>query len=322
MKDIKIISSAYAKAKHCVTNFDLAKIVDTSDEWIRTRTGIETRYLSSDENTSDLAYRAAKAAIDKSAIDPSEIQLLVVATMSGDHITPSTACILQAKLGLNEQAMMAFDVNAACSGFIYALQIASAMLQENKCALIVGAETLSKIIDWQDRNTCVLFGDGAGAMLIKKQEGAGVMEHYAQSIGDINGVLQAQGIAMPPLLQNSSLQVGYLCMEGREVFRFAIKAMEDAICKVLMSAKQTIDAIDLIIPHQANLRIIKHVAKKMNIDQDKFYVNLQHFGNTSAASVAIAFAQAQEEKKLHSGMRIILVGFGAGFTYGASYIEL
>lgn len=322
MKDVKIIGSGYAKAEHCITNFDLEKVIDTNDEWITTRTGISSRYVSSKENTSDLGYRAALNAIANAKIDVKEIDLIIIATMTPDHFTPSTACLIQEKLGLNECHVMAFDVNAACSGFLYAMYIASSMLQDYQCALVIGAETLSKLIDWQDRNTCVLFGDGAGAMILRKQQNDNVMEYYAQSIGDSKGTLQADGIALHEPLKNTERTFGYLQMDGSEVFRFAIKAMENATREVLAKANKTIEDIDLIIPHQANLRIIKSVAKRMKLEEDKFYVNLDKFGNTSAASVAIAFAQAYEEGKLRSGMKIVLVGFGAGFTYAASYIEL
>ncbi|MDD3049239.1 MAG: ketoacyl-ACP synthase III [Bacilli bacterium] len=322
MKDIKIIGSGYAIAKHRITNFDLEKVIDTSDEWITSRTGISSRYVSSDENTSDLAYRAAQQAIANASLNVKEIDLIVVATMTPDHFTPATACLLQEKLGLNDCQIMAFDINAACSGFLYAMYIASNMLNDHQCALVVGSETLSKLIDWQDRNTCVLFGDGAGAMLLKKISSNKVMNYYAQSIGDNKGILQANGIALNEPLHNHEKNFGYLQMDGSEVFRFAIKAMQSAIFEVLKKANQSIDAIDLIIPHQANLRIIKNVAKRMKLTEDKFYVNLDRYGNTSAASVAIAYAQAMEEGKLRSGMKIVLVAFGAGFTYAASYIEL
>lgn len=322
MKNIEIIGSGYAIAKHCITNHHLEKVIDTSDEWIVARTGIQTRYVSDDENTSDLGYRASKNAIEKSGIDPNDIDLIIVATMTPDHFTPSCACLIQEKLGLNNNHIMAFDINAACSGFIYAMQVASSMLGAYNCALVIGAETLSKIIDWQDRNTCVLFGDGAGALIMKYQENNKEIYHYAKSIGDNQGILKAEGIPLHAPLHNAENRFGYLKMEGNEVFRFAVKAMEHGINEVLKQSGLTLDDIDLIIPHQANLRIIAYVAKRMKIDQDKFYTNLHQFGNTSAASVAIAYAQASQQGIIKSGMKIILVGFGAGFTYGASLLEL
>lgn len=322
MKNITIKGCGYALAKHCIHNQDLEKIVDTSDAWITTRTGIKTRYVSVEENTSDLAYRASLKAIEEAKIDKKEIDLIVVATMSGDCFTPSTACILQEKLGLSLQHVMAFDINAACSGFVYGMQIVSALLKQYHCALLVGAETLSKLVDWQDRSTCILFGDGAGAMILKKEETNKQMHYFAQSIPDFKKTLYANGIAMHSPLINATKEYGYLQMEGQEVFRFAIKAIEDGILQVLKESKKTLEEIDLIIPHQANIRILKHVSKKMKIKEDKIFTNIDKVGNTSAASIAIAFAQAKEEGKLKEGMKVILVGFGAGLTYASAYVEL
>lgn len=322
MKNIKLLSSGYALAEHCISNADLERVVETSDEWITQRTGIKSRYVSSHENTSDLGFRAAKDAIQKANIDAKEIDLIIVATITPDHFTPSTACLIQEKLGLNDCHVMAFDISAACSGFIYAMHVASSMLGQYKCALVIGSETLSKIIDWRDRNTCVLFGDGAGALLLKHEENVKNIQFYAQSIGDAKGTLQASGVNLNAPLQNSDKNFGYMQMDGSEVFRFAIKAMEDAIVKVLEQANVSLEEIDLIIPHQANIRIIRNVAKRMKLAEDKFYINLDKFGNTSAASIAIGLAQASEEGKLKAGMKLVLVGFGAGFTYAASYIEL
>ena len=322
MINIEITGSGYAVPEHCVTNADLEKTVDTSDEWITTRTGIKTRYISERENTSQLGYRAACKAIENAAIDKNEIDLIIVATMTGDNITPSTACLIQEKLGLNGNHVMAFDVNAACSGFIYAMHIAASMLGQYRCALVIGAETLSKIIDWTDRSTCVLFGDGAGAVIMKNSAGGGKMSFFAQSIGDNGGTLYAEGAPLHPVLINGEKSYGYLKMNGNEVFRFAVSAIEDSINKVLAENNISREDIDLIIPHQANRRIIAFVSRKMGIPMEKFYINLDKFGNTSAASVAIALAQAQEEGLLKKGMKIILTGFGAGFTYGAVYMEL
>lgn len=321
MKTIQLSGCGYAVAEHCISNDDLSKVVDTSDEWITSRTGIRTRYISEKENTSELGYRAALKAIEDANIQKEEIDLIIVATMTPDHFTPSTACLIQEKLGLNGQHVMAFDLNAACSGFLYAMHVATSMLGQYRCALVIGAETLSKVVDWSDRNTCVLFGDGAGAAVLKEDRYKKVT-FFAQSIGDAKGILKAQGITMNAPLTNTNKEYGYLQMDGAEVFRFAIKAMADGIHQVLKQANQSLEEIDLIIPHQANLRIIKSVAKRMKLEEDKFYVNLDRFGNTSAASVAIALAQAKEEGKLQSGMKIVLVGFGAGFTYAASYLEI
>lgn len=322
MNNINIIGTGYAIPEHCISNDDLAEVVDTSDEWIKSRTGISTRYLSDNENTSDLGYRAAEMAIKKSGIDRKRIDLIVVATMTPDNVMPSTACIIQAKLGLNGCHVMAFDINAACSGFIYALQIAANMLNNYHYALVIGSETLSKIVDWTDRNTCVLFGDGAGALLLENTLTDCVMNFYAQSIGDDNGVLKADGVGLTKPLMNSDAKISYITMNGREVFRFAVNAIISGIDEVLNKRNLTIDDVDLIIPHQANIRIIDHVARKYKIDKKKFFVNLDRYGNTSAASVAIALAQCFEEKRIKKGMKIVLVGFGGGLTYGSALIEL
>lgn len=322
MKNITLLGCGYAAAEHCVTNVDLENVVDTNDEWINQRTGIRSRYVSSQENTSDLGYRAAMDAIKKAKIDVKAIDLIVVATTTPDHFTPSSACLIQERLGLNDCHVMAFDINAACSGFLYAMHVASSMLGQYHCALVIGSETLSKIIDWKDRNTCVLFGDGAGAAILCSTPSDKQVEFFAQSIGDHKGILRAEGIPLHGALKNVDKTFGYLQMDGGEVYRFAVKAMEDAMNKVLSQANKTMEDVDLIIPHQANIRIIRHVAKRMNIKEDKFFINLEKFGNTSAASVATALAQAFEEMKIQQGSKVLLVGFGAGFTYAACYLEL
>lgn len=322
MINIKLKGCGYVSADTLLTNDELSKYVDTSDEWIQTRTGIKQRYISRNENTSDLAYKAALNAIEDAKMDKNEIDLIIVASATPDYITPSTACIVQEKLGLNGNEVMAFDVNAACSGFLYAMNVAAHMLESCKCALIIGAEVLSKIIDWKDRNTCVLFGDGAGAVILKKESNEKKIEFYAKSIGDVNGILRADGLCFNSPFSENKKDYGYLTMDGKEVFRFAVKAMEDGIRKVLDKVNVSLDEIDLIIPHQANLRIIKNVAKRMKLSEDKFFINLDSFGNTSAASVVIALAQAKSEGIVKPGMKIVLIGFGSGFTYASAYIEL
>ena len=323
MKAIELIGSGYIYPDTCITNDDLSQIVDTTDEWISTRTGIKTRYISTKKNTSDLAVEAARKAIISSGINPKEIDLIICATATSDQIMPSTACLIQEKLDLNNQPVMAFDVNAACSGFVYALQIASSLLTQYNCALVIGAETLSKIVDWRDRNTCVLFGDGAGAVLLKASTEEKQLVHFARSIGDNSGILEVQGLSLLQELGNQEEHsIGYLSMDGKEVFRFAISAMQEAIEEVSVKKGISLEEVDVIIPHQANIRIIAHVAKKLKIPLEKFYLNLEEFGNTSAASIAMALAQAIEKEVVGKGMKIILVGFGAGFTYAATLIEL
>lgn len=323
MRKIEVMGSGYARPQHRIDNQDLETILDTSDEWIVQRTGIHSRYVSTEETTSMLAARAAQAALDNAGVDTEAIALLIVATLSGDQPMPSTACLVQEQLGMMDQDIMAFDLNAACSGFLFALQCASAMLEDGQCALIIGAENLSKVIDWTDRGTSILFGDGAGAMIIRKGAQGKESWHFARSKGDPNRVLDIPGKTLSDVpCRNVAEHYRYLSMDGREVFRFAVGAMQEAIEEVLKRAGKTVDEADLIIPHQANIRILAAVARHMGLPMERFFVNLDEFGNTSAASVPIAFAQAMEQGRLSKGMNVILVGFGGGLTYGASWLEL
>lgn len=322
MKNRKIIGYGYYIPKNLITNQDLEKIVDTNDEWIKSRSGIETRYVSSDENTSDIAYNAAIKAIEDANISKEDIDLIICATCTPDNMTPSTACLVQEKLGLNDCHVTAFDLNAACSGFLYSMQVAALMLSEYKCALVIGAETLSKVIDWTDRSTCVLFGDGAGAVIMKREQTDNQMYFYSNAEGDSQGKLKIRGLSLKQPLQNEAREVGCIEMAGNDVFRFAVRAMSEALKEALKKADKTIDQIDLVIPHQANYRIIKHVIKKLKIDENKVYINLDKYGNTSAASVAIAIAEAKEKGLIKEGAKVVLIGFGAGFTYASGYIEI
>lgn len=324
MGQIQLLGCGHACPAHAIDNQQLEKIIDTSDEWIVQRTGIHSRYVASaEETTSVLAARAARQAITAAGIDKKEIRLLIVATLSGDQPMPSTACLVQERLGMMDQPIMAFDLNAACSGFLYALQCACAMLEEGACALVIGAENLSKIIDWSDRGTCILFGDGAGAALIRRSEQGKRIWHFAQSKGDPKRVLDIPGKTLSDVpCVNVEEQYRYLHMDGREVFRFAVGAMEESIHRVLGKSPYALEDVDLIIPHQANIRILASVARHMKLPMERFYVNLDRFGNTSAASVPIALSQASEEGRLHEGMKLLLVGFGGGLTYAASLIEL
>lgn len=320
MNKVNIIGCGYARPSLSISNHDLEKKVDTNDEWIVQRTGISSRHISENENTSDLGYRAALAAIKDAGIEKESIDAILVATMSPDCFTPSTACIIQEKLGLIHQpSFFAIDINAACSGFIYAFQLASDMLNRYQRILIIGSETLSKLTDWNDRSTCVLFGDGAGAMIVEK--GHMSLTHFSNSIGDSEQALCAKGLSLVKDLMNNEASTHYLTMKGNDVFRFAVKVMKEAIEKILEESNLSMEDIDLIIPHQANYRIIAHVAKKMKIDISKFYMNLQEFGNTSAASIPLAYACAKEEGRIKPTDRVIMVGFGAGLAYGATLID-
>ena len=315
---MKILGFGKAVPRKIVTNDDLSKFVETSDEWIFQRTGIRERRIS-DENTSELAYRSAVDAIKNSNIDKNEIDLIVCATMTPDNFTPSVACMVQEKLGLGDN-VTAFDVNAACTGFVYALKIVASMLNTyHKKALIIGCETLSKIINFEDRNTRVLFGDGAGAIVVEKDEKN--EEFYTCSFGNDKDLI-AENVGMNFEMKNKVLKSGFLKMDGKEVFKFAINVVEKSINKILDMNNLKIEDINLIIPHQANQRIISNVAKKFNISNDKFFVNLEKYGNTSAASIPMALCEAFESKKITKGDKVILVGFGGGLTWGSTIIEI
>lgn len=310
---IKIMGTGWAVPGRCVTNAELEKRVDTSDAWIRSRTGIGQRYISDGETTSALGTRAVKKALAQAGVEASEVDCIVAATFTGEKMTPSCACLIQEKLGISDKPVMAFDINAACSGFIYALSVASALLESGqvRCACVLGVETLSNVTNWEDRSTCVLFGDGAGAAVIKK-DAAKTSCFFTAAAGDASGILEARAFPVRTPIH----------MEGNQVFRFATGAMAGAVDEILNRSGLAIKDIDWIVPHQANLRIIDYVTKKSGIDPDRVYVNIERFGNTSSASVAIAFAEMMEKGLLKPGMKVILVGFGAGFTWGSALLEI
>lgn len=311
MSGIKILSTGYYAPAKVLDNFDFEKIVETSDEWIVSRTGIKKRHFADGESCVDLGYQAALKAVEK--IDKSKIGLIICATMTPDYFTPSTACLIQERLGLNDQEVMCFDLSAACSGFVYSLTVAQSLLQnlDDKYALIIGCEELSKIIDFKDRNTCVLFGDGAGAIVACK--GEGIFASYSNSAGNLEA-LKAQAIG-----KDGSDH--YLTMAGQEVFKFAVKVIPESINAILNKTNLTLDDIDYVVCHQANYRIIRNVYKKMKSSEDKFYMNLQEYGNTSAASIPLALGEMDEKGMLKPGDKIICVGFGGGLTWGATLIE-
>lgn len=303
-----------------VSNEDLESIVDTTDDWITTRTGIIQRRISTDEKTTQIAVKAALKAVKDAAIDIEEIDLVILATITPDFFTPSTANLVQAKLKLKE--VTSFDISAGCTGFIYAIQIADQFIRtgKNRCVLVIGAEVLSKVVDWQDRNTCVLFGDGAGAVILKRSRQAGIISTYTGSRGDIEGLLTVPAISLRnPFLNGKTVSENhsYIYMNGKEIFKFATSIMLVSIEKILKENKLTIDEINYIIPHQANYRIIDYVAKKIKASPDQFYKNLDHFGNTSAASIPLALDEMVFKGMLQKGNRIIMVGFGGGLTWGS-----
>ena len=309
-----------------LTNDDMSKIVDTSDEWIRTRSGISERCFAAEgETTSDMALAAAEKAISAAGIDRRDIDLIIVATMTPDMPFPSTACILQSKLGLGNIA--AFDIQAACSGFIYALNTGCNMLRSGayKKALIIGAEKMSSILDFQDRTTCVLFGDAASAIIIEASDRAevGVLGSITGSDGSDPSLLHqpAGGSKIPSSHESIDARQHFIKMNGKEIFKQAVRVMGQVSSDILEQYSYEADQLDLLIPHQANMRIIDSFAKRLKLPMGKFHNNLDRFGNTSAASVGLALDEAYRKGRIQSGDLILLVAFGAGLTWGASLIK-
>ncbi|EOU1502968.1 beta-ketoacyl-ACP synthase III [Clostridium perfringens] len=324
MKNAKMIGFGLYTPKNLVENERLQEFLETSDEWIRTRTGIERRYISLDENTSDLAVEASKKALSQARLSAEEIDLIIVATVTPDNFTPSTACIVQDKLGAKNA--WAFDINAACTGFIYALKLGRSLIRSGEAnnALIIGAETLSKALNWEDRGSCVLFGDGAGAtVLTSTEEDCGIKCVNVKSDGSKGDSLVIQGLPLnSPFKDGREVSENYINMNGREIFKFATKVMEESIVEILEKENIKIEDIAAIIPHQANLRIIDYVVKRLGIPREKFITNLQNYGNTSGASIPIALCESINEGNLKKGDNIIMVGFGGGLTWGAALIKL
>lgn len=310
---------------HELTNADLEKMVDTSDEWIRTRTGILSRKIV--ENgvlASDLATEASKEAIDNAGITAEDVDLIILATITTDVKFPATACYLQTKIGAVNAA--AFDISAACSGFLYGLSIGSQFLENGqaKNILVIGTEVLSSMVDWKDRNTCVLFGDGAGACVLKRSDGErGVLSHYTKSDGKLSQLLvcDGYGVKHPPGSTPYDPSFNYIQMQGRDVFKHAVRCMGDAAERVIKEASLTVDDVDLLIPHQANFRIIEAISKRVNIPMERVYTNLERYGNTSAASIPIALHEARQEGRLSDGDICVMVAFGGGFTWAAAAIQ-
>ncbi len=303
---IKIVSSAIAKAKNVIKNSDFEKTLDTSDEWITTRTGIkERRFISEDQSNEQLASESARGALENSGIDKRDIKVCIVATFTPDRTMPSVSCGVAKNLGLSEDTIC-FDLNAACTGFVTALNTAYRLLEDmqDKFALVIGSEVISKTLDMTDRSTAILFGDGAGAAIVKRDKDL-KYAFISGVVADENNVLCTDKM------------LNYISMDGKAVFRFATEKMTYAISEILKRNKLAIEDIDMIIPHQANKRIIDYAQKKLAICADKFYINLDRYGNTSAASIPIALFEAGIAK----GKKIICVGFGAGLTYGAVLIH-
>jgi 3-oxoacyl-[acyl-carrier-protein] synthase-3 len=308
-----------------MTNDDFAEIVDTSDEWITQMTGIrERRFTDGDTATSDLAAEASARALESAGLDASEVDMVLIGTATPDMFFPSTACHVQAKIGAKNA--FAYDMSAGCTGFIYGLVIAEQFVATGTVdtALVVGAENLSKFMDMTDRNTCVLFGDGAGAAVVRPCEPPrGLITHYLGSDGTLGKLLEfpAGGSRMPATHETVESRLHSIKMEGRKVYVNAVRAMGDSVLKVLDQAGLTGDDLDILFPHQANIRIITSVAERARMPMDKVYVNIDRYGNTSAASIPIAMAEAIESGRLREGMIAGLVAFGAGFTWGAALIR-
>jgi 3-oxoacyl-[acyl-carrier-protein] synthase-3 len=317
---------SYAPAR-VLSNADLSKIVDTSDEWIRSRSGIrERRIAAEDEACSDLAVKAATAALADAKMSASEIDLLIVSTVSGDSPLPATACLVQHKLGVPAHATC-FDIAAACSGFLYALEIAYGQLLTNryKRALIIGAEKLSSVTDWSDRTTCVLFGDAAGAAVLTKveQSGIGIIGSDLGADGEFadNLYISAGGSRCPASAKTVEAKGHFIRMNGREVFKSAVRVMETVAREMMEQHHLTPDQISLVIPHQANIRIIEALADNLKMPLDKFYINLDRFGNTSSASIPLALDEARRLGRIKPGDLTLMVAFGAGLTYGAALVR-
>ena len=309
-----------------MTNFDFAAIgIETTDEWIVERTGIKQRHIAKTESTTDLAAMAAREAMHKAGVHAGELDIIVLGTASPDRLLPSAAVDLQAALGASRAA--AFDVGAACSGFIYGATVAEAMMAAGNAetALVVGVEKLSAITDWSDRSTCVLFGDGAGAAVLKRSKHhRGILSAFLRSDGSLGDLLcrPAGGAAKPFSTDVLSERSQFIRMNGREVFKNAVRSMSEAATRALDAAKLTGADIDLMIPHQANIRIIEATAKHASIPVDKVYVNVDRYGNTSAASIPIALDEAIEKGIVGEGSLVLLVAFGAGFTWGSMVLRL
>jgi 3-oxoacyl-[acyl-carrier-protein] synthase-3 len=346
-----ILGTGSYAPERILTNADLSQMVDTSDEWIRTRSGIsERRIAAPDELASDMAVQAARRALEDARLAPADIDLLVVATVTPDLPMPAVACILQHKLGLPTRAAC-FDLNAACSGFLYALDTACAMIGSGRYqkALVIGVEKLSGVVDWSDRTTCVLFGDGAGAAVIGRSEESdrgllgtrlgtfgegvdllyipranghgtnGTSDHAPVSVSPLSASAAASRASTPPPSANG--HGGCIKMKGKEVFKLAVRAMDEAARDILEQHQIRPDQISLVIPHQANLRIIESISQYLELPMDRFFVNLDRYGNTSAASIPIALDEARRTGRIRPGDVTLLVAFGAGLTYGSALLR-
>lgn len=322
---VSIVGTGSYLPECVMTNADLEEMIDTTDEWIYTRTGMkERRIAAGDEAASDMAAQAGRRALDDAGLGPEDVEMIVVATSTPDMLFPSTACLVQYLL--NAHRAFCFDIAAACSGFLYALEVAQKEVASGrvKTALVIGSEKMSSIVDWQDRSTCVLFGDGAGAAVLQATGAArGIMSMELGSNGSLGDLLMVPGGGSRRPLSREVLEarLNYIKMEGRDVFKHAVTHMANAVRKVVQRNGLTVDDIDCIIPHQANTRIINAIAQRIEAPLEKVYLNVEKYGNTSAASVIIALDEAVRAGRINAGDMVLLVVFGAGFTWGASIVE-
>ncbi|MCX5707319.1 MAG: ketoacyl-ACP synthase III [Candidatus Omnitrophica bacterium] len=324
MRQVGVIGVGEYLPKRVLTNADLEKMVDTSDEWITTRTGIKERRLAApDEATSDLAIKAAQKALEDAKLKPEDLDLIIVATITPDMQFPSVASMLQN--GLSASKAVAFDISAACAGFVYGITIAQQFIScgTYKNALVIGAEKLSGITDWQDRNTCVLFGDGAGACVLSEVKTGGILSTYLSCDGSKMDLLNmpAGGSRNPASHETVDRRLHYIKMQGNDLFKIAVRSMTEAAEIVAKKAGLGLEDLDLIIPHQANMRIIMAVAKKIGLPEEKIYLNIAKYGNMSSACTATALCEAVKEGRIKKGDKVLLDAFGAGLVCGACIIE-
>ena len=326
MKRACIVGTGRYVPERVVTNADLAKIVDTSDEWIVTRTGIRERHHVDDEMTSDLAAGAGKQALEAAGISGADLDLIIVATVTPDTPMPACAVHVQQKLGAT---CPAFDISAACAGWPYGLAVGSSMIESGfgNNVLVIGAETLSSVTNWNDRTTCILFGDGSGAVVLQGREsdesGPGILANHLGSDGSLAKelIIPAGGTAMPSSAQTAEESLHAIQMNGRAIFGNAVREMSASAEKVLELAKMTADDVDFVVPHQANLRIIEGVTKRLGIDPTKVVVNIERYGNTSSASIPIAFDEAVRDGRIKPGMVVLFTGLGGGLAWGATLLR-
>ncbi len=322
---LKIVSTGIAVPEKILTNQDLEKMVNTSDEWIITRTGIRERRISEPGvASSDLGTEAAFETLNSAGISPQDVELILVATASSDYLFPSTACVIQKNL--QAARATAFDISAACSGFLYGMTVAESLMRAGHYgnALIIGAETLTKITDYKDRSTCIIFGDGAGAMLVTLgNDKSGLFSSHLGSDGKFADLLNlpAGGSRLPATIETIKEHKHYIKMEGNELFKVAVRSMEEAALRTLKKVGLTTADVDLLIPHQANMRIINSLVKRLGISKDRVYINIDRYGNTSAASIPIAYHEARTQGFFNKDSNILMVAFGGGITWGGVLVR-